>query len=97
MTLSEKIKAIRKAEGLTRAEFCQLIEISISTMEKYEMGKFEPGGTALTKITHHPRFMKYTLWLMSDQVAPESGQISPSLSPDGYSKTSNNQRIQKTG
>lgn len=97
MTLSEKMKAIRKAEGLTMAEFCQLIEISTSTMEKYEMGKFEPGGTALTKITHHPRFMKYTLWLMSDQIAPESGQISPPLSPDGYTSTCSPQKIQKAG
>ncbi|WP_435954087.1 helix-turn-helix domain-containing protein [Dryocola sp. BD626] len=77
MKLSEKIKEIRESEGLSQAKFCDIIGLSVSTLKKYEGGKFEPGGDALTKITHHPRFMKYTLWLMTDQIAPESGQVSP--------------------
>ncbi|EFI3617052.1 helix-turn-helix domain-containing protein [Escherichia coli] len=82
MTLSEKIKAIRQHEGLSRVAFCQLIDLSVSTLEKYEMGKFEPGGAALTKIAQHPRFQKYTLWLMSDITAPEAGQIAPVVKED---------------
>lgn len=79
MKLSEKMKLIREAEGLSQANFCEIIGLPINTLKKYEGGKFEPGGNALTKMTQHPRFMKYTLWLMTDQVAPESGQVSPKI------------------
>lgn len=97
MTLSEKIKAIRMAEGLSKAEFCRLTDIPPSTMEKYEMGKFEPGGSALTKITQHERFEKYTLWLMTGKTSAGIGQISPALSPDGQSETSKIQTNTKAG
>ncbi|CNI40708.1 helix-turn-helix domain-containing protein [Yersinia mollaretii] len=97
MTLCEKIKAIRSVEGLSKAKFCELTGIPLSTLEKYDMGKFEPGGTALIKITQHPQFTKYTLWLMTGTEAPESGQISPALSPDGQENISKNQSDRKVG
>ncbi|MHA6678491.1 helix-turn-helix domain-containing protein [Enterobacter cloacae] len=97
MKLSEKMKLIRESEGLSQANFCEIIGLSINTLKKYEGGKFEPGGDALIKMTQHPRFTKYTLWLMTDQIAPESGQISPALSPDGQGNTSSPQKDQKAG
>lgn len=95
--LSEKVKAIRKSEGISQSEFCEITGISISTVKKYETGLIEPGGATLMKITTNPRFKKYTMWLMTDDVAPEIGQISPVLSPDGHGCTSNNQKGQKVG
>ncbi|EFC1616860.1 repressor [Escherichia coli] len=77
MKLGEKLKAIRAAEGLSQNEFCEFIDLSINTLRKYETGGYEPGGSALVKIAQHPRFQKYTLWLMSDITAPEAGQIAP--------------------
>ncbi|EOL9163620.1 helix-turn-helix domain-containing protein [Escherichia coli] len=77
MKLGEKLKAIRAAEGLSQNEFCEVIDLSINTLRKYETGGYEPGGSALVKIAQHPRFQKYTLWLMSDITAPEAGQIAP--------------------
>lgn len=97
MTLSEKIKSIRRAEGLSQSQFCELIDLSINTLKKYEGGHFEPGGNALTKITQHPRFEKYTLWLMTDKTSEAAGQISPALSPDGHDDTSDHQKGQKAG
>lgn len=97
MKLSEKMKLIRESEGLSQANFCEIIGLSINTLKKYEGGKFEPGGDALIKMTQHPRFTKYALWLMTDQIAPESGQISPALSPDGQGNTSSPQKGQKAG
>ncbi|MFJ4457540.1 hypothetical protein ACIP1G_27155 [Pseudomonas sp. NPDC089392] len=35
------------------------------------------GAPALIKISSHPRFKKYTLWLMTGDTAPEGGQVSP--------------------
>ncbi|AZD52234.1 helix-turn-helix domain-containing protein [Pseudomonas chlororaphis] len=77
MDLAAKLKAIRAKEGVTQSEFCELVGFSISTYKKYESSLFEMGFTALSKVVNHPRFTKYTLWLMIEQTAPESGQVSP--------------------
>ncbi|CNI36199.1 helix-turn-helix domain-containing protein [Yersinia rohdei] len=95
--LGEKVKAIRKAEQLSQVQFCETTGISISTVKKYETGLLEPGGGTLMKITTHPQFKKYTMWLMTGDVAPEIGQISPDLSPNGPESTSANQKGQKVG
>ncbi|BEN41164.1 transcriptional regulator [Serratia marcescens] len=99
MSLGEKIKAIRVAEGLSQSKFCEIIEMSISTLKKYEGGHAEPGGSVLVKITNHPRFEKYTMWLMSNtnKTSEAAGQISPTLSPDGHDNTSDHQKGQKAG
>lgn len=83
MLIYEKLKAIRNAEKLTQTDLCQLLDFSISTLKKYETGVIEPGASALLKYTSHPRFHKYSLWLMTDQTSEIAGQISPPLSPDG--------------
>jgi transcriptional regulator with XRE-family HTH domain len=95
--LSEKVKAIRKSEGVSQSEFCDITGISISTVKKYETGLIEPGGATLMKITSNPRFKKYTMWLMTGDVAPEVGQISPVLSPNGYPSSSSDQKGKKVG
>ncbi|MCT8345173.1 helix-turn-helix domain-containing protein [Photorhabdus kleinii] len=93
----EKIKAIRVAEGLSQAKFCKITELSVSTLEKYEGGNFEPGANALAKITQNPQFEKYTLWLMTDKTSKAAGQISPALSHDRCDDISDNQSGQKVG
>lgn len=37
--------------------------------------------TELLKITNHPRFNKYTLWMMTNKTAVSAGQIDPALFP----------------
>ncbi|TNK99783.1 transcriptional regulator, partial [Kosakonia cowanii] len=83
--IGEKIRDIRDAEGLSRTEFAELTGIPAPTQKNYEMGRRGVGSDILMKITNHPRFKKYTLWLMSEdgETCPEAGQVSPSLSPDG--------------
>lgn len=98
MSVGEKIRAIRESEGLTREEFGVLLDIPIGTLKRYETNRIgSVGGDVLMKIAQHPQFIKYTLWLMTGSIAPESGQISPVLSPDGHDCTSNNQKGQKVG
>ncbi|MBK5413716.1 helix-turn-helix domain-containing protein [Pseudomonas sp. TH31] len=77
MDFAAKFKLIRKAERLTQKEFCAALGFSESTFRKYEAGFIEVGAPALLKIANHPRFKKYALWLVTGDVAPESGQISP--------------------
>jgi transcriptional regulator with XRE-family HTH domain len=74
--LSIKLKAIRRKEGVTQAEFCKLVGLSPSTYKKYEQSLFEMGYGALNQMLSHPQFTKYTLWLMTDNDAPECGQVS---------------------
>lgn len=80
MNITEKIKAIRKAEGLTQATFCEISKIPLSTLKNYEGGHTEPSVNNLLLITSNPRFKKYALWLTTGETAPEAGQIAP-LSP----------------
>ncbi|MBX8542484.1 helix-turn-helix domain-containing protein [Pseudomonas cichorii] len=77
MDLAAKLKAIRAKEGVTQTQFCELLGFSVSTYKKYEASLFEMGYGAVSKVVTHPRFYKYTLWLMTDQTEPECGQVSP--------------------
>lgn len=93
----EKLKELRKAEGLTQGGFSELIGIGLSTIKNYETGQKEVGLAVIDKIIKHPQFTKYALWLMTGNTAPESGQISPALSPDGQENISKNQNGLKAG
>lgn len=98
MTIGAKLREIREAEGLSRVELSLLTDIPVPTMKRYETGRIAKiGSDTLLKFTNHHQFKKYTLWLMSDQIAPESGQISPALSPDGQNSTTNHQSGKKVG
>ena len=80
MELAKKIKAIRVAEKLSQEEMAQLIDISVGAQRNYEQDRRDPKGDILMRITKHERFKKYAYWLMTDEVLPESGQISPDFS-----------------
>lgn len=78
MGLAEKLKAIRIKEGLTQSELCEATGLSLSSYKKYELAlRTEVSSVALLKITNHERFKRYTLWLMTGDVAPTCGQVSP--------------------
>ncbi|ELC8119210.1 helix-turn-helix transcriptional regulator [Escherichia coli] len=98
-SIGEKIRLIRDAEGLSRSQFFDLTGVAVSTQKQYETGRREGvGSEILLKITTHPRFQKYALWLMTDTTAPESGQIAPALSPDGREDAVTSRRsVRKTG
>ncbi|TLU69571.1 helix-turn-helix transcriptional regulator [Enterobacter sp. MF024] len=98
MTIGKKLREIREAEGLTREELAEITGIPVATMKRYETGRIANiGSDTLTKYTQHPRFMKYSLWLMTDQIAPDSGQVSPTLSPNEHNKTPSSSNDQKAG
>lgn len=80
MDLGKKLKAIRLSEELEREDFSQLIDIPRGTIRNYEQGVNIPRSETLIKITNHPRFKKYTLWLMTGETLPDSGQICPEFS-----------------
>ena len=80
MNFSKQLKLIRKEEKVTQVELSELTDIPIKTLEKYEQGVSEPTLKNVKLITAHPKFQKYTLWLMTGTTAPESGQVCPAFS-----------------
>lgn len=97
-SLGKKIREVRDCEGLTREEFSSLTGVAAATLKQYESGRRESiSSEILLKITQHPRFQKYALWLMTDMTSEAAGQISPVLSPDGQDDTLNRQKGQKAG
>ncbi|MES4611022.1 MAG: helix-turn-helix domain-containing protein [Ewingella sp.] len=96
-SLGKKIRDVREAEGLSRQEFAELTGVAEGAQKFYETDRRAVGSEMLLKITQHPRFEKYTLWLMTDKTMESAGQISPALSPDGQNNTSSRQNDQKVG
>ncbi|SPY70811.1 helix-turn-helix domain-containing protein [Providencia alcalifaciens] len=97
MDISQKIKAVRQSEKITQQQLSDLAEISLSTLKKIEAGYQEPSVSTLSRITKHPKFEKYALWLISDKTMPEAGQISPALAHCGQEKETLPQSEKKTG
>lgn len=93
----EKLKAIRKAEGLTQAKFSETSGIALGTIKNYESGHKEPGLSIVMRVTNTPQFQKYTLWLMTDKTAPQAGQIAPALAHIGPESTESDQSGKQTG
>lgn len=78
MNIGEKLRLIRTRERLTQAEMCEATGIKLETWKGYEYGRSKTAASSeLLKVTQHPQFTKYTLWLMTGQTIPEAGQVSP--------------------
>ena len=69
MTTGEKIRAARKAVGLTQKQLGELCNIAESTIRRYELGKLRPKNDTLSKIA--PKLGKSIYDLMDDSyIAP---------------------------
>ncbi|MGG6100769.1 helix-turn-helix domain-containing protein [Pantoea allii] len=96
MEIFEKLKAIRNAEGMSQTAFCELLDMSISTVKKYEAGLIEPGGSVLMRIMQHEQFQKYALWMMTDNTAPEIGQVAPVMEAKKDMESTKNKKTPRT-
>ncbi|EMD6807876.1 helix-turn-helix transcriptional regulator [Serratia marcescens] len=94
---AEKLRQIRKADGLTQKAFAELVGIALGTVKSYETGHQSARSEIAERVLNVKRFQKYTLWLMTGQTAPAAGQISPPLSPNGQDETKSRQQGQDVG
>ncbi|MWU82744.1 helix-turn-helix domain-containing protein, partial [Escherichia coli] len=85
--VSEKLKLMRESERLNRREVSDLTGVPYSSLSSYESRSKNAGVESIMKILQHPRFTKYTMWFMTDQIAHEAGQIAPSLAHFGQQTT----------
>ncbi|MEC4728148.1 helix-turn-helix domain-containing protein [Shewanella sp. D64] len=76
----DNLKCVLKEEKLSQRQFADLIDIPLRSLEAYLSGEREPKQSFSMKISSHPQFKKYTLWLMTGTTAPESGQVCPAFS-----------------
>ncbi|WP_261169072.1 helix-turn-helix domain-containing protein [Serratia ficaria] len=97
MKLGDKLKSIRKAEGLTQAKFCEISGIALGTLKNYEGGHRDPGLQVILQVTNAPKFHKYTLWLMTDKTSPQSGQIAPGCAHSGLENKESDHSEKKIG
>ncbi|ACQ92761.1 DNA-binding transcriptional regulator [Tolumonas auensis] len=77
VSVGQKIRHIRETMGLSRPKFAELLGVPPTTLKNYELGYREVGGAFLVALAHQEQLHKFTLWLLSDKIAPEIGQISP--------------------
>ena len=79
--LGIRLKEVRKAEGLSQLAFGEMTAIPLDTIKGYESRSKQKqvSSATLMKVTNHPEFEKYALWLMTGHVSPEGGQISPEI------------------
>ncbi|MBY6034988.1 transcriptional regulator [Marinobacter daepoensis] len=75
--LATKLRLIREAETSGRAEFSARIGIAKKTLEGIEQTGRVPRGDLLEKVCQE--WPKYTLWLMTGEIIPDAGQISPEI------------------
>lgn len=73
----EKLRLIRKSEGLTQAQMRDLTGISLGAIKNYETQGVDVGLSIIERLLSVDQFRKYTLWLMTDETTPAAGQIAP--------------------
>ncbi|HAK8203890.1 TPA: helix-turn-helix transcriptional regulator [Salmonella enterica] len=93
---SQKLRQIRKAEGLTQKQFAELTGLSITTVKSYEGSKQPARAKIVETVLQVDMFEKYMFWLMKDKTLPAAGQISPALSLDGYVQSEGDQASNET-
>lgn len=86
MKINNKIQVIRKTETLTQEQMCDVTGLKLGTLRGVERKNSEqkPSSDFLMAITTSETFKKYTLWLMTDDVCPECGQVSPEIAQELY-------------
>lgn len=94
---ANKLRQIRKAEGLTQKAFAELTGLAIGTIKSYEANHQSARSEIAERVIGVAQLEKYTLWLMTDKTAPSAGQIAPLLSPDGQDKTKSSHSTRKVG
>lgn len=79
MSVSEKLIVMRESERLTRKAACEMTGVAYGSLTEYELKGGNIGMKTLQKILGAPRFKKYTMWFLFDEIDPEAGQIAPAL------------------
>lgn len=98
LDIAEKLKVMRESERISsRRKAAEIIGIPHNALWRYETGEAIPKGDVLMKILSTPIFEKYALWFTTGKIAPESGQIAPTLAHFGQNNAESTSLEQKAG
>ncbi len=75
--ISDRIKALRKAAGLTQTEFGELFGLAVNTVSQYELGMHSPNDDVKIAIANH--FNVSMDYLMGKTDNPEMDSKTPSV------------------
>lgn len=82
--LGIKIRCIREAEGLGRAEFAKLLDISKASLVTIERANYAPRASVLLRVAE--AFPHYAFWLLTDKVQEEAGHYAPEKKKSGVKR-----------
>ncbi len=69
MPLGDKFKLLRKKEDLSQRAFCELVGVPPATLANLEKGRNKSISVDfLSQVVKHPRFTKYAIWLLVDEL-----------------------------
>jgi len=66
MKIGEKLQYLREREGYIRKDFAKELGLSPHSLYNYEYRERDVPASVLYRITNHPQFRHYTMWLMTD-------------------------------
>ncbi|WP_414673636.1 helix-turn-helix domain-containing protein [Magnetofaba australis] len=76
-SIGEKIRPMREALGLGRAEFAERIGVNRDAVRDIEVGRRRPTEELMEGIGRE--WPQFAYWLMTGKVDPEHGHISPEI------------------
>lgn len=80
MSLGKRLKSIIKEEKISQRAFAKEMNLSVTAIEHYIAERRVPSGELFIEMGKHSTYRKYTMWLLTGNVEPNSGQISPAFS-----------------
>ena len=80
MSMGKRLKSILLEEGVSQRQFSEVIQIPLRSLEAVVGETRKPSSDLLAKIGKHEQFRKYTMWLLTGEVQPGTGQVCPSFS-----------------
>ena len=88
MTLSERLKQLRKERHMTQADLANVLGVAKGTVAMWEMGKRNPSFEALEQLSIvFDRTMSYILGESDDPSSPELGADETLLPRENYQLT----------
>lgn len=80
MSFGKRLKAVIKEERFSQKNFATEMNVSLRAIEEYIAERNKPSGDLFMAMGGHKIFRKYTMWLLTGDVEPNSGQVSPDFS-----------------
>ena len=81
MTIGDRIRRIRKKRRLTQAELAMMSGLSLSAIQGYEQGRYEPKRKSLESIAEVFKIPVDELYDMSTQLSTNLAEVSTKIEP----------------